>query len=221
MGVLVVKNFVEVGNALRDKDTRREWLIEVAQTMAVAAAECTENDPQGSRGWRRYQMGTRRARELHLPTGKWERDDTDQIASILNPSLGIRIVVCSTDDGTCIEDREPKNRSKKGAATDRIIDGNRQLDLFEVFGIEEPILVKPRERKDDDPVTWHLCVYHEGEDLRAELSLFVETASGFFGKSAARIFLLGGEGPSADVIEEDRPDSGDGSDFDIPVIRKK
>lgn len=221
MPVKPIKAFIEVGNALRDKGTRRAWLIETAQTMAVAAAECTENDPAGSRGQRRYQMGTRRLRELHLPTGDWERDDRDQIASILNRRLNLRIVVCSTDDGTCIESREPKNRSQKGPATERLVEGNRQPDLFEALGIENVVSIKPREHPADEPTTCHLCVYHEGEDLRAELSLFIESTSGYFGQCAWRIFILGGEAPSPDLIEEDTPDSGADSDFDIPVTRKK
>lgn len=136
----------------------------------------------------------------------------------MNQNRAVRIAVCSTDDGTCIAERGPKNRSKKGAATDRIVDANRQISLFEAFGVEEVVSVKAREVKEDEAATWHLCVYHEGDDLRAELSLFLKTDSGYLGEPVTRIFLLGGEAPPDDALEV----SGGGeSEVDIPVTRKK
>jgi len=115
-------------------------------------------------------MGTRRIRELHCTSEEWCRDETDQVASIFNHQLGVRIVVCNTDDGTCVEGRAPKNRSKKGAATDRAVDGN-QASFWDYGTMDEKVIsLRPARAEPESLVTWHLCVYHEGEDLRAELS---------------------------------------------------
>ncbi len=219
MALPILKSFIEVGNRLNSLGTSREWLIETAEAMATAGAECTENDPSGARGWRRWQMGTRRIRELHSTADEWSRDETDQVASIINARLGIRIVVCNTDDGTCVEGRSPKNRSKKGAATDRAVDDN-QASFWDYGTLEEKIIpLRPDSSKAGALVTWHLCVYHEGEDLRAELSCFVETVGGYFERYCERIFIFGGESDDPNPLKKQKPDSG--SEFDIPVTRKK
>jgi hypothetical protein len=220
VAVPVLKNFIEVGNRLDKLGTSREMLIETAEAMAAAGAECTENDPSGARGWRRWQMGTRRSRELHCPGGEWQRDETDQVASIMNARLGLRLVVVNTDDGTCIEGRRITNRSKKGAATDRAVDEN-QASFFDYGTLVENVTpIRAGESASPDRLTtWHYCVYHEGDDLRAELTCFTSAPGGFLASPRERIFIIGGESEPPDLVKKPKPDAG--SDFDIPVTRKK
>lgn len=127
---------IRVTSRLGEMMTTREQLLEVAEAMALARAECTDNDPYGSRGWRGYQMGSRRLRETHVGVkvsiGEWVKDDKDQVPSILNKELGLRIVVCNTDAATGLKGKIPQNNSKKGAANERAIEAN-QFSFFEEF----------------------------------------------------------------------------------------
>ncbi|HQZ86204.1 MAG TPA: hypothetical protein PLB21_11335, partial [Actinomycetota bacterium] len=64
-------------------------------------------------------------------------------------------------------------------------------------------------------------VFHEGDDIRAELSCAVETAGGYFEDFVERIFIVGGEAGTPDDVRRKKSSDDDGSDFDIPVKRKK
>ena len=77
-----------------------------------------------------------------------------------------------------------------------------------------------RRGPDGSLTTYALCIYHEGDDIRAELSCVVETSGGFFEVFSERIFIIGGEAGEPDPIKRRGSDDGD-SDFDIPVIRKR
>lgn len=222
MPTKIIANFIEVGNRLQELGTKREWLLDVAEAMAAASNECTENDPSGAHGWRSWQMGTRRNREIHCGQDGWIKDDTDQIPSILNEEIGIKIVVCNTDDGTCIQGREPQNRSRKGPATERLVESN-QADLFPDEHIPHPdsvVVPFSEERRGPGILTYMLCVYQEQDELRVELSCVISASGGYFAKFDERIFIIGGDAGPADPIKRKDSDD-DGSDFDIPVKRKK
>lgn len=62
----IFKSAVEVANRLAERGTSRDLMMAVLDAMVAAKNECTENDPFGSRGWRAWQMGTRRNREVHV-----------------------------------------------------------------------------------------------------------------------------------------------------------
>lgn len=223
MAIAILKTQIEVGNHLNTLSTSRELLMDVIDAVVTARSECTDNDPSGARGWRGWQMGTRRNREVHCSfDSEWKRDETDQIASIVHKKLGLRFVVCNTDENTCVEARNPRNRSKKGAGTDRVVDASQMSFDFPVKdcgGVVVPIRPEPDEKGAFR--TYYLCVYHEGDDIRAELSCAVEMANGFFGEFKERIFIVGGEAGEIDPIKQKKNDDGDdSSDFDIPVIRK-
>ena len=224
MAIPVLKAPIEVGNALHKLGTSTELLMYVVDAIVTARTECTDNDPSGTRGWRGWQMGTRRNREVHAssPDSDWKRDDTDQIASIINEKLRLRIIVCNTDDGTCMEaGKGPRNRSKKGAGTDRVVNATQLAFDFpkqpagNVIPIASPAA-------DGSYCTYYLCVYHEGDDIRAELSCAVEMRSGFFRDFKKRIFIVGGEAGTGSPVKRTKRDDDDGSpEFDIPVTKKK
>lgn len=228
MPIQIVTKPHEVANRLDELGTSHKMLIEVVQAVAAARADCTDNDPFGTRGWRGWQMGTRRLREIHFGIDDWEKSDVEQIASMFSNSRGIRIVVCNTDDGTCIKDRNPQNRSRKGAATDRVVDANQGSFISE---LEESI----KENQDENPVididnyrkspekitTYYLCVYVEGDDIRGELSCPVNVINGYFDDFVEKIFLIGGEAGGQDPARRKSDDDGGESEYSIPVKRKK
>lgn len=214
----ILKTQTKVAGKLGKLGTSIDKLRIVIEAVATARASVTPNDPAGARGYLGWQMGTRRLRDVHAGNDGWEKDDTDQVPTIRNDLLGIRIAILNTDDGTCIEDSKPKNRSKKGPATDKAVDIN-QGSFMEV--LEESIskITPIRPTAPDLCLTYYLCVYQEGDDVRGELSLATQTSSGFLTGFSERTFVIGGEAGDPDDIT--RKSASDDSEFDIPVSRKK
>jgi hypothetical protein len=71
-------------------------------------------------------------------------------------------------------------------------------------------------------ITWYLCVYNEGDEVRAEFSCPVGLDGGFFTDFVERIVIVGPDGgDSAPIRRRSGSDSEDGSEFDVPVTRKK
>ncbi len=91
---VIVKTFPEMVSRLEAKRTSREALLEVVDALVAARADSTDYDPNGTPGWRGWQMGTRRCREMHVGLDGWEKDDADQVPSIVNREIGLRIVDC-------------------------------------------------------------------------------------------------------------------------------
>ena len=223
MSTKILKNPIEVNNRLEELGQTRERLVEVVEAMVGAKADCTDNDPPGSRGWSAYRMGTRRLREETLIVEGWVKDDTDQIASVLNKRLGIRIAVSNTDDGTGVDEEGvfPQNRSRKGAATDRAVQTNQGSFMDILDAAMKVVPLRPTAKTPGPIVTWYLCVYCEGDEYRAELSCPIDVDAGFFTGFVERIIIVGPGFGEGDPIRRRTDNDNDGSDFDIPVRRKK
>lgn len=221
MPARLIFNPIEVLNRLNDFDFSTEELLEVVGAMVAARNSCTENHPASAPGWYSWSEGGRRLREIGLMKADWFRDETNGVPAIINRKFGIKIAVCNTDDGTCRneKDRVPQNRTKKGPATDRIAEENRQMILP---GLEVAVsnVVPISAPRDAAGITvYYLCVYHEGDDVRAELSCPSETEGGYFSDFVERIFLIGGEDDDDGGVSRKNDVPGD-DEFDIPVIRK-
>lgn len=223
MSARILKKPIEVRNRLDELGLPQKKLLEVVRAMVGAKAECTDNDPPGARGWSSWRWGTRRLREEVLVEDGWERDDSDQISSVVNTKRRVRVVVSNTDDGTCVEEdgRFPQNRSKKGAATDRAIQAN-QTSFMDV--LDETLKVVPLKVSRAEPgpiVTFYLCVYCEGDEFRAELSCPNGVEGGFFTGFDERIFLIDSSSDGDGAARRRGDDDLDGdSEFEIPVKRK-
>lgn len=216
MTTKVLKNPIEVRNRLEDLGLSREKLLEVVDAMVGASAECTDNDPPGARGWSSWRMGTRRLREEMRSEPGWEKDESDQISSVVNVQRGLRIAVANTDDSTGLEERAPQNRSRKGAATDRVVNTNQQSFMNELEKSINVVTIAPIEKP--KLVTWYLCAYSGADVFRAELSCPSGLEDGFFTGFLERIFLTDPEDGDGIAVHRDGDD--DESDFDIPVTRK-
>jgi hypothetical protein len=219
---VVLKESTEVANHLDRLGTTRDQLIETIGAMVAARRECTDNDPLGTPGYRSWQMGSRRLRELHIGVDDWQKDDTDGVSSIVSHARGLRMVVCNTDDGTCRDGGDgPQNRSKKGAATDRAVDDNTQSAMFFMDAPAETIikLKGPGEITSVARVTtYYLCVFANGDDVRGELSCPTAIENGFFKEFGPRLFLLGGDVSDGGPTKKSLP--GD-SEYKITVEKKK
>jgi hypothetical protein len=210
-------NPVEVANRLDQLGWRRDQLLEIVGAMVAARNGCTENDPSSAPGWMAWKEGTRRLREIARPMGL-EKDETGQIPSVIDLRRGLKFAVSNTDEGTGIEDRIPQNRSRKGPATDRVVCDNQGSLLG---ALEKTIDVVPISMARTQPgmiVCWYLCVYCQGDEVRAELSCPVGFEGDYFTDFFERIVLIGPDGDDGVKIRRNTPEDGPG--FDIPVSRR-
>ena len=202
----------ERNRRLRALGCEYEDLIEVVCACVAGRGGCTANDPISAPGYEAWRLGTRRLRERFLSKEGWQRDGALNIESIVHRERRIRISVVNADEGTGMPLRSPRNRTPKGVATATVTDLNGQLELGESI----PLLADAT--RSEGLETWHLCVFDDGADVRAELSRPVEFASGHFVKFAERILLL--QDCDWDGLRADTPDDDLGSDVEISIRRK-
>jgi hypothetical protein len=205
---------IEVGNRLEEIfGFKSSDLREVIDTMIRARNSCTDNDPPSAAGFKAWSDGTRRLREVGAPLG-WERNNDNFVYSIHSPDRQIKIAVCNTDDSTGIEDAEPQNRNKKGAAMGWAVSANQMTLALDIENVVQ------LDRTPSGVRYWYLCVYIEGEVMRAELSCPSECDGGFFKSFEERIILIGGDNGDGGVrVRRQSPDGG--SDEEIIVTRKQ
>src|SRR3984885_9995799 len=182
MSAKIVRKPIDVGNRLEELGIDRIKLRDIRDAMVSARADCTQNDPPSAPGWSSWRMGTRRLREVMLREKHWEKDETDQISAVVNQKLRIRIAVANTDDATGleIEGHLPQNRSKKGAATDRVIQANQGSFMDKLDASLTVVPLKGKTAPSGPIKTWYLCVYNEGDTVRSELSCPSGLDNGFF-----------------------------------------
>jgi hypothetical protein len=209
-------NPIDVTNRLADLGVTRELLLEVVDACVGARNSCTLNDPPGTPGWRSWQQGTRRLRELCGLLGM-DRDDSDQISCVWDKASNIRIAISNTDDGTGMLERLPMNRSKKGAATNRLV--NENYGAFNSLMQQATNVVSMSTDNPSGAVLWYLCVYAEGDIVRAELSCPTNCDGGYFADFSERIFIIGPDDQD-EFAKRHQSGGGDGEDFDIQITRK-
>jgi len=205
----------DVHQCLGDFDLTQEKLVDVVVASATAYGGATDNDPPSAKGWDTWRWGVRRIREILRPEG-WDKDDTGGFSTVVNHKRRIRIACVRTDDATGMPgERSPQNRLPKGVVNERATTIN-QLSL--PMAAEWP---RP-EVGIDEYQTWHLCVYIEGDVVRAELSRFNGFEAGHLADCYERIILLGdGDWDKLDFCGLDRGLDDLGPDFDVDIKRKK
>ena len=161
-----------------------------------------------------WSHGTCRLRDELLPLG-WDRNEESRISSVQKDQ--IRIAVCNTDDGTGTAASQPMNRSKKGAGTDYVVSQNQGV-LGDILEQASKVIQLPGAV--GGVVYWYLCVYCEGETVRAELSCPLECSNGYFTSFRERIILMGGEDDNGGVHKRGDASDGDGG-LEIIVTRKQ
>ena len=140
----------------------------------------------------------------------WEKSDEDGVETIVHRDLKVRVAILNTDSGTADKSRTPRNRTRKGPASEKITDLNDQFEMF-----------NPRETGAKEPEgypLWYLCVFDNGKIVRAELSRPIEFRSSHFEKFAERIFIVSGDDWSKMAIAS--PDQPEAPDFDMKVRRR-
>ncbi len=166
-------------------------------------------------------MGTRRLRELLRPLG-WEKDDTDTFSVIVNHDRMVRVVVVNSTKGTGCVPGAPFNVARKGPRSREAALENQQL-VFDIAGFREEQARRVRMEKAAKYATWGLCVFVDGDTVRAELSQATAFKRGFAVKWEERIILIGDGAPPLGAVEIAPPDTGDDGlspEFPIEIHRK-
>lgn len=190
-------------------DSERSDWISVVKAAVAARAGRTEDDAKAAAGFYAWNAGTAEMRRIFRKLG-WEKGDHGGIETIANPSLGKMVAVLNTDAGTTDPSRSPKNRTTKGAASEKIVDLNNQREMFSVEEIS---------RRVNPPYSlWYLCIYDDGHNVRAELSRPTQYSGGYVVGYSERIFLLEDGDWEKIAIEQGALD--DAQDFEIVVRRK-
>lgn len=188
--------------------TRDQW-IGMVKAAVAARAGCTENDARSAGGFYAWNAATAEGRRVFLREG-WDKGDDEGIETIINRELNVMVAVLNTDAGTSDASRSPRNRTPKGAASEKVVDLNNQHELFR----REEMSRGPRR-----PMSlWYLCIYDNGTKVRAELSRPDEITGGYIVKYSERIFILN-DGDWEKVIIESGA-SGDEGGYEINVRRK-
>jgi hypothetical protein len=164
----------------RFNSTPEQW-IEVIKAAVGARARCTEDNAASAPGYYAWEAATARARQMFRREG-WDKAVDEGLELIVNHGLKVMIAVMNTDDGTADLDKSPKNRTIKGSATAKVVDLNKQGELF------KPHEVSPRA---EPPYSlYYLCIFDDGKRVRAELSKPSVYNAGYVIDFSERIFIL-------------------------------
>lgn len=201
----------DVDRRLDDFDLTKDQLIAAVHACVAHHDGCTDNDPPNAKGWEVWRWGVRRLREV-LSSERWQKDDTAGFSTIVNHKRRMRIAVLNTDDATGIPgDRFPQNRCRKGPTSERAATINQQMLPFMHLPSIAPAYPA-------DYATWHLCIYIEGDQVRAELSLMKDFEAGSFTDCHERIILVDSQDWERIKFEDDLQDFG--PDFEPKVERR-
>lgn len=213
---VVVSSPTEVRSRLRQLDLTFEECAQVVEAMVAAANGCTENDPPSARGWDSWRFGVRRWRDIKRPQG-WLKDETENLSTVVHPDAKFRIAVSNTNEATGLLAGRPDSRSSKGDGSKRAVDINRQPPL-PIPEFEEEFERQLRAAAAARAHIWYLCVFNDGENIRAELSKPARIESGHFVGWQERIILMDEDGP---VTERKTGTDDFGSDVEVTVRRKR
>jgi hypothetical protein len=213
---VVVDSPPDVRARLRQLDIDYEECIEVVKAMIAAANGCTDNDPPSARGWDSWRFGVRRWRDIKLPQG-WHKDETENLSTVVHPDAKFRIAVSNTDESTGLRWGHPKSRTVKGEGSRRAVDLNRQPPL-PIPEFEEAFKRQLLSAAAAQAQIWYLCLFNDGESVRAELSKPGGIEGGHFIGWHERIILMDDEGPVGDraIIA----DNDFGPDVEVKVRRR-
>jgi hypothetical protein len=192
--------------------TPEQW-IEIVKASVSARARCTDDNAVSAPGYYAWEAATTRARQMFRREG-WDKVVDEGVELIVNHELKKMVAVMNTDDGTSNLDKSPKNRTIKGSATSKVVDLNRQGELF------KPSEVGPHVER---PYSlYYICIFDDGKRVRAELSKPSVYNSGYVIDFSERIFILGdGEWEKIVLSTGDTPPGASPSDDVVIDVRRK
>jgi hypothetical protein len=205
--VLILNEEAEVVTRLEQLGTTKAELIDVVRAAVGGRRQATPFDPLSAGGQFAWIYGTRQLRAIFVNKG-WESCRADNIESVFNPAIGIKIMYQSAERaGDRIFD--PLSISKKGAGAARAVEMGQE-ELWPEM--------RERELRESNAANWYLFVYAIGDDVRAELS-FPKAIEGdqFHGFHERILLVQHGEWAGIDITPDEAPIA----DFDVTVTAKE
>ena len=190
--------------------TNKAELKNIVGAVVGAKNSVVLHDPITASGQVGYQLGTRTLRDVFMTKSGWKIDRTDNIESVYNAELGIKLIYQNVDSAADPL-RDPRAVSGKGPATERMVSMTHP-SLFPEWDAEV--------KKNLNSSIWFFCVSVIGDDVRAELSRPLAIVGGQFGLFIERIFIVqSGEWGRFDPSKFNDDDLG-GEAFEVNVSRK-
>ncbi|KQM72866.1 hypothetical protein [Sphingomonas sp. Leaf20] len=186
---------------------RRDLLLDVVSAAVGGRRNATGYHPLSAGGLLSWIEGTGQLRRIFVQRG-WEVCRRDNIESIFNPEIGIKVVFQNAERaGDPL--LEPLATSKKGAGSARAI----ELGQYELWPEEQA-----KKFVEVTASTWVLFVYSDGDDVRAELSFPKAINGEQFDGFHERILLVekGGWGASVPIEDDGEPSA----EYKVSVTRK-
>ena len=174
----IFKEDWEIDSRLSSFGVTKDELMTVVQMAVSARADAVAHDPVTAPGTLSYIYGTRGIRDIFAAKG-WTPDCTFGIESIYDPKTGTKVIFQNTD--SACDDRNPKAISAKGRAS--------EMAIMLASKCLIPDMEEERQKRLRGPV-WYLCVFANGDDVRAELSRPLSVEDGQFSGFIERIFIL-------------------------------
>ncbi|MGW7295401.1 hypothetical protein ACWGIB_23795 [Streptomyces xiamenensis] len=208
---------VQLGNM----GTRLEFLHNVLRAGESARRTAVRNDPAGTAGRRAYEAHVRTIRELHIEKEKWARLVHGQLELVCSADRSIAMGVMVGDAATGQASLFPKNRRRRGAATERVTRANAgdasasvQTALFAAGAGPDGVALS--EEEDAALKTWFLLSHRvkrgDTVQINCELSQPRGFLDGFVTAWARRIPLPPLVMDEIELTNDDGP-----GEIDIPV----
>ncbi|WP_327668453.1 MULTISPECIES: hypothetical protein [unclassified Streptomyces] len=194
--------------------TKLEYLHPALRAGEIARRSATPNHPANTAGTRAYQEHVRIIREMHIQHEGWKRLLHDHLEVVCSPDGTTAIGAMTGDAATGDRTLHPRNRRRRGAATERVAEANTQLEFF-------PAPVRRHEMvlsadKVDRLQVWFLVSYRVAVGgklhIHNELSLPGEVADGYVTSWKQRVPL-----PVLEMDGLERPHEDGPGEIDIPV----
>lgn len=147
-------------------------LLQAVMASYLAKANCTENHPPLFPPIAAWSEAVRTLRDALKPRG-WTRFNDQNSPKTVSPDGSVSLIVSTGNDATGNPHGSPTTTSPKGPTTADAIEVNRSLQLF-LPGMETPVELCEEE---EQVSTWILLVHHAKNELRAELSLPLDTGT--------------------------------------------
>ncbi|MEV5980891.1 hypothetical protein [Streptomyces sp. NPDC052114] len=194
--------------------TKLEYLHPALRAGEIARRSATPNHPANTAGTRAYQEHIRIIREMHIQHEGWKRLLHDHLEVVCSPDGAIAIGAMTGDAATGNRTLHPRNKRRRGAATERAAEANTQLEFFPPPVRRHEIVLSADEA--DRLQVWFLVSYRvEGGGklhIHNELSLPGEVVDGYVTKWKQRIPL-----PVLEMDGVERPYEDGSGEIDIPV----
>lgn len=203
----ILKEEIEVLPRLEQLALSKAGLLDVVRAAVGSRRNATPFHSLSAGGLLSWIEGTAQLRRVFVPQG-WEICRRDNIESIFNESVGIKVVFQNADRaGDPL--RDPIATSKKGAGSTRAV----ELGQYELFPED-----RAKEAAEITASSWVLFVFADGSDVRAELSCPIAINDEKYDGFHERILLVqSGEwdGPTPLVDDSEPP-----ADYEVNVSRK-